>query len=281
MFSTTGIYKIVNKTTGKYYVGSSLNVLRRWNDHVRILNKNEHKNDYLQNAWNKYGQLSFEFVIVSILPNTTTERELLLEEQKWLDVAINDPLTYNLTFVAGNPNLNLSDYSRKKRSESLKRVIRTPEWKAKISKSKMGVKPTPSALLNMSLSKIGKPQTEEQKKNATNSRRKHWDFVSPSGDHIHIYDLKRFCRENGLTPSQMYDVYNGKRISCKGWKPINTRPPKIRTSWHCKTYKFTSQDNKKIDVFNLTKFCRDNNLSQGCMHGVYIGTRKSHKGWRK
>jgi hypothetical protein len=42
----SGIYKIINKINNKYYVGSS-----------------KHINPHLQNAWNKYGQNNFDFVI--------------------------------------------------------------------------------------------------------------------------------------------------------------------------------------------------------------------------
>ena len=53
MISTIGIYKIINKVNGKYYVGSSLNINKRWSVHKSALSKNKHHNDHLQNAWNK------------------------------------------------------------------------------------------------------------------------------------------------------------------------------------------------------------------------------------
>ena len=60
----SGIYKIVNKINGKYYVGSSKDVINyRWIHHKRALRSNRHKNDYLQNAWNKYGEDNFEIII--------------------------------------------------------------------------------------------------------------------------------------------------------------------------------------------------------------------------
>ena len=53
----SGIYKIVNKVNGKYYVGSSNDVLKtRFYEHKRLLTKNKHFNVKLQNAWNKYGE---------------------------------------------------------------------------------------------------------------------------------------------------------------------------------------------------------------------------------
>ncbi len=46
------------------------------------------------------------------------------------------------------------------------------------------------------------------------------------------------------------------------------------------TYKFLF-NGELIEVSNLSKFCRDNNLSQGNMSSVLTGKRKSHKGYRK
>ena len=67
----SGIYKIIHKKSGKYYVGSSMNINigtnSRLNTHLRYLKSNRHRNDYLQNAWNKYGKTAFEFKIVEKL----------------------------------------------------------------------------------------------------------------------------------------------------------------------------------------------------------------------
>jgi group I intron endonuclease len=169
-----GIYKIINKTNGKYYVGSSRVPTRRWKQHKYTLIKNIHTNDYLQHSWNKYNG-NFEFVIVDTFSPTITDAELLKEEQKWLDIAKQDYSNnkcYNLTFVANNPNMLLSEYSKKKRSESLKRVVKTKEWKEKISKSHIGLRPSADTLKKMRLSRLGKKQTEKQRERATESRRK-------------------------------------------------------------------------------------------------------------
>src|SRR3989304_1436717 len=60
----SGIYKIINKTNGKYYVGSSNDIIGRWFTHKSQLNRNNHCNPHLQRAWNKYGKDNFEFIIV-------------------------------------------------------------------------------------------------------------------------------------------------------------------------------------------------------------------------
>ena len=112
----SGIYKILNKETNDYYIGSSKNVHKRWTTHKNDLNKNNHHNSFLQRAWNKYGSENFIFEIVE-----KCDIELLLEkEQIYLD---NNP-KYNIGLIAsGGDNLTKHpnrDTIIKKRSESIR-----------------------------------------------------------------------------------------------------------------------------------------------------------------
>jgi group I intron endonuclease len=103
----SGIYKIVNKVNGKYYVGSSNDVFGkfgRWYEHRKNLIKNCHTNKKLQNAWNKHGEHNFEFLFIESV-NTD---DLLLVEQIYLDLLREDHLSnkdthYNLTYDASAP----------------------------------------------------------------------------------------------------------------------------------------------------------------------------------
>lgn len=108
-----GIYKIINKINGKYYVGSSKDINERWHSHKYFLNKNCHKNDFLQNAWNKHGEENFEFVIIEHLSNNITQKTLLKIEQKYLDLAnVEKYKCYNLSFKSTGGEL--SPYSKSK-----------------------------------------------------------------------------------------------------------------------------------------------------------------------
>ncbi|MBD5589140.1 GIY-YIG nuclease family protein [Clostridium botulinum] len=62
-----GIYKIQNKTNGKIYIGESLDIRRRWEEHKELLNNNEHHSWKLQEDWNTYGEDDFKFKILNVL----------------------------------------------------------------------------------------------------------------------------------------------------------------------------------------------------------------------
>ena len=59
-----GVYKILNTVDNKFYIGSSINIQKRFKDHTSALNKGIHNNQYLQRVWNKYGESSFEFIVL-------------------------------------------------------------------------------------------------------------------------------------------------------------------------------------------------------------------------
>ena len=79
-----GIYKIENLVNGKVYIGSSINIYRRWEEHKTALRHNRHHSYKLQRAWNKHGEQNFKFEITKIFKGKIKElREL---EQNYLDV---------------------------------------------------------------------------------------------------------------------------------------------------------------------------------------------------
>jgi hypothetical protein len=71
-----GIYIVRNIINNKVYIGSSNKINVRIRTHKWELNKNIHSNQYLQNAWNKYGKENFIFEIIE----ECEVDELLLKE---------------------------------------------------------------------------------------------------------------------------------------------------------------------------------------------------------
>lgn len=56
----TGIYKITNSINNKIYIGSAINIYRRFVTHNHLLRNNKHFNSHLQSSWNKYKSENFK-----------------------------------------------------------------------------------------------------------------------------------------------------------------------------------------------------------------------------
>lgn len=94
-----GIYKILNKNNGKFYIGSSKNIEKRWKRHKIRLSNNYHPNQHLQASWNKYGEGSFDLLVIE-----ECCIDMLLErEQYYIDNTncIDKKVGYNMSTKAG------------------------------------------------------------------------------------------------------------------------------------------------------------------------------------
>lgn len=112
---TCGIYCIENLINHKKYIGQSVNIEARWRYHKSELKRNIHENDYLQNAWNKYGKDNFKFYILE-----ECEVDIINERERHYIVlydTTNRSCGYNLE-SGGYANKILSDYTKRKISEN-------------------------------------------------------------------------------------------------------------------------------------------------------------------
>lgn len=98
--SLSGIYQITNTINGKIYIGSSVNLKQRFNDHKKLLRHNKHPNKHLQSAWLQYGENNFVFIILEYIEPLS----LLIREQYYIDLfsSSNNKIGYNISKIAGN-----------------------------------------------------------------------------------------------------------------------------------------------------------------------------------
>lgn len=121
-------YKIINRMDGKFYVGSTVDIDKRWRRHMNTLKNSSHHNINLQKAYNCNGRGAFELEIIY---------EGVLYLQKEQDLLDNTPKEnlYNIGkgSVGGDNhtnNPNLEDI-KKRTSETLKnlRNLEDNPWK--------------------------------------------------------------------------------------------------------------------------------------------------------
>ena len=129
------VYKITNIINNKSYIGVDSYFPKRLKQHKSNLDKNIHKNKYLQNSYNKYGFENFTF---ELLKNCETREEMLNKEIELISYYNTLENGYNHT-IGGEGSIG---YKHKEESiskmSSWKRII-TPEWCEAISKATKGV----------------------------------------------------------------------------------------------------------------------------------------------
>lgn len=108
----SGIYCIINLINNKKYVGSSINIHKRWKDHLYALKIGTHRNEHLQHAWNKYNEESFKFIILEEI-EASEPLKLFPKEDEWM-VRMNtlDPIYGYNKELAGNKVTSSSNGNR-------------------------------------------------------------------------------------------------------------------------------------------------------------------------
>lgn len=181
------VYRIVCHATGDCYVGSSSYVMSRKSAHFQMLRNDNHENQHLQAAWNKYGgEESFSFEILE-----RCEGEACIErEQYWIDTL---KPQYNIRKTAEMSGLpfDRSPEASKKSGLTRKGQIRSPkaiaksrdgnlgkklseEHKEKIRQARLGSKASPETIAKLRESHTGKtpsPETIEKNRQAQLGRK--------------------------------------------------------------------------------------------------------------
>ena len=81
MEKISGIYKITNKITGDFYIGSSKNVKRRWGEHKKPSTWKRFPNSQLYQDMQKFGVDNFAFEVIE----EVEESFLKEKEQKFIE----------------------------------------------------------------------------------------------------------------------------------------------------------------------------------------------------
>lgn len=199
------VYKIIDQTNGKFYLGSSEDFEKRKKRHLKDLRLNCHHNIYLQRSYNKHGEDCFIFKIIKIC----SPSQRIKTEQHHLN-KLNFNKCYNISKSASGGNLIANHPNREKiiqrATEILLKINQTPEAIAR-NKSYIGKKNPNygnkwSQSLRKHVSKIKKqywknlPEEERSKiiKTMTKANRKFWD--SEAGKEIKHKKSKRMKGKN-------------------------------------------------------------------------------------
>jgi group I intron endonuclease len=160
----SGIYKIHSIAMPmRCYIGSSVNMHKRWNGHLSYLKRNKHANKKLQNHYNKYGKDDLQFTVL-----LACRKDLLLDnEQFFID---SYPVYFNECLKAGSClGRQLSKEHKERISESNKG-----------HKGPCGYKHTKEAKIKIGLAakvtNTGRIHTEEHKLKISKGGKRAWEL---------------------------------------------------------------------------------------------------------
>lgn len=293
-----GVYRITCTVTGKSYIGhTSREFGIRWDkEHRYRLNRKEHDNRYLQNAWNKYGEEAFECYLLE--PVQWCE-DLIEAEQRWIDLyqAANPEYGFNICAIADRPpslkGKKRDPASIAKTAAAHRGMKRSPETCARISEKKRGLKltneqrarlcgkkATPEARAKMSESRKGRKHSEETKLRMSQAKigYKH------SEESKQKMSASRQGTRINLTPEMIRKIAEknrGKKRSAETRAKFSAmRKGKIPASVTIKKWQLTDPDGNEFVIENLNQFCKERGLNVGNMWNVANGRQKTCKGWK-
>lgn len=228
----SGIYLILQLSSGKHYVGSASCFATRFSTHKSELNSNTHCNQKLQRAWNKHGSDDFKFMVIE-----ECDKSILIErEQFWLDQTLpffnilrkarsaagyrhSEEVKRKLSELAKSRYESLTEDEKRARAKSHAEKLRgktaSEDTKRKMSESHKMRPPNENSIRNLIDSRQLDPNYYLK---AADARAKTYYLVtSPEGNKQIVRNLSSFCRELNLYQQHMIAVAKGKRNNHKGW----------------------------------------------------------------
>lgn len=119
------VYKISNDIDGKFYIGSTNNLIKRYYTHINHIRTNKNTCVKLIRAVNKHGEDNFKFEIVCECPVD----KILETEQEYIDIL--QP-HYNIAKIAGsNLGIKRTEEVKQKKSVSQKNNWKDEDYRIK------------------------------------------------------------------------------------------------------------------------------------------------------
>lgn len=170
----SGVYAIRCLKNGQTYIGSSSRVEYRMKEHRKNLKLGHHFCKHMQSAYNSYGHDKFAFFVLERVSNDS----LIEREQFWLDT------------IRSQEGASVYNYKP-------------------IVDSCLGMKLSEEAKQKISLSKLGKPWTEERKQKARGRKltEEHKKNISLAGKKLYTSEeYKVKMKELTSTPEFRYKI---------------------------------------------------------------------------
>lgn len=249
------IYKIENRVNGKVYVGQTIAGYEvRIGQHKSALRHNRHSNEYLQRAWNKYGENNFECSIIE----TTHIDNLDIAETEWISKHKSEKGVYNFE-SGGNKNKRHSKESIEKMAIRNKENMNNPLVRKKLKEHWNSFK--------------GASNPRARKVICINTQKTYDTLTEASNDTgIPINDIYKVCNGERITAgfhlngkAKQFAYYEeGKTYNLKEVRNLHERKRVVLTNTQ-EVFDTAAAGAKKYDLSqgSISSCCRGNIRSAG------------------
>lgn len=225
MTKESGVYCWFNTVDQKRYVGSARSFLDRYWGHVGHLRYGKSHNRYLQEAWDTYGESSFQFVVIE-----KCEIENLGDREfYWINTykATDRNYGYNILTIPFSPKgYKHTPEAREKMSKVLKGRVKSSEHRAKLSEAHLRLGKTWSDETRQKIMETRKKNPKRMSRDVTGTKNPRAKLTE--ADAIRIINwptgytgkLDDLLRELGVCRGTATAIRTG-----RNWKHL-PRPPK-------------------------------------------------------
>lgn len=243
------IYQILNKVNGKFYIGSTKDWYTRKSQHLQHLTRDKSPSKILQNSWNKYGESSFEFVVLEVVE---IQDQLIEREQHYIDIL--------------KPEFNVRKIADRNSGISFKMPV-----ESNIIRARKLMKPILQYDLNNNFIKEWDSAASVEKGLG----------ISRSQICTNLKGNQRTCRGFIFKYKVNPVEYHGTKVKNKRKFPTDELLKSRKAEIKAKTYQVTFPCGKIEVVTNLKNFAVENNLKYGTLQMLLLyKDRVSKKGWK-
>ena len=243
------IYRVKNKINNKSYIGQTIKALNsRIKDHnYNVVNGS---NYHFHNSLRKYGTHNFTWEVIEKCDSKEELDEMEFHYIMQYDTYNNG---YNKTHGGeGTPGWKPSLKRKEQMSKDLKNRWDNPSWKEKMRKLA-----------------IEAWKNKDRRKEQSINTKKLWKNVKWKENMMKIRNSTEY-KEKKLDGLQ------------KGWNSVERRKKQaeLTRKIHSRNWIVISPEGKRMEINNLSKFCRENNLDSSAMSKVAKGKIQKSKGWK-
>ena len=190
----SGVYFIRNTLSNKVYVGSSINIFRRWTTHKRELKAGRHHSLLLQRSFDKNGEEAFEYCLAE---SAADAKQMIKLETKWIKM---------LDSVHNGYNVNPFPYE-------IGLMPKSEEHKRKIGQAHIGRKLSEESKDKIRQKALGRkmgPMSDELKKKLSEVK-KGWKM--PEAGKKKLSEYRTGLKLGSMPESQRKAISEGKLAS--------------------------------------------------------------------